>query len=151
LPTITPFLWFNDQAEQAAEFYCSIFKDSKVLNVMGPKKKAMGVTIRIQGQDLILFNGGPQFKFTPAFSLMVTCINQEEVDDLWERLSEGGEVQRCGWVKDKYGLNWQVIPSILTQLMGGPDPAKAARVREAMLRMGKIEIQVLMDAAAKKD
>jgi len=147
MPTLTPFLWFDDQAEQAAQFYSSIFKDSKTSSVMRHGEKVLGVTVRLLGQDLTLFNGGPMFKFTPAMPLFVSCKTQEEVDDYWGRLKEGGEEQPCGWVKDKYGLNWQIVPTILGELLGDPDALKAGRVMQAMLRMKKIDIQVLLKAA----
>jgi predicted 3-demethylubiquinone-9 3-methyltransferase (glyoxalase superfamily) len=137
MPKITPFLWFNDNAEEAMRFYTSIFKNSKILS---PGR------FQIEGQDFIAFNGGPHFKFTPAISLFVDCATQAEVDDLWERLSAGGKKERCGWVTDKFGLSWQIIPAILGDLLDDPDPKKAERVREAMLQMTKIDIEGLKRA-----
>jgi len=132
---ITPFLWFNDQAEQAARFYVSVFPDSQLLSV-----DSQSARFRLAGQEYIAFNGGPYFTLTPAISLFVDCVDQAEVDDLWERLSEGGEKSQCGWVKDRWGLSWQVIPSVLGKWMSDPDPVKAKRVTEAMMQMGKINI-----------
>lgn len=150
---ITPFLWFDDQAEEAMHFYTSIFKSSKVGNVTrygaggpGGEGKVMSATFVLEGQEFFALNGGPQYKFTPAISLFVDCKTQEEVDELWEKLSAGGEKGRCGWLKDRYGLSWQIIPSALGELMRDKDPVKARRVMEAMMKMSKIEIQGLKDA-----
>lgn len=150
---ITPFLWFDDQAEQAAKFYVSIFKRSKITRVTrsgpsGPGAKAavMSVTFRLDGQELIALNGGPHFQFTPAISLFVDCKTQKEVDDLWRRLSQGGEKQRCGWLKDRYGLSWQIIPSALGQLMQDENRQKAGAVMQAMLKMDKLDIAGLRRA-----
>ncbi len=144
---ITPFLWFDTQAEEAMNFYISIFKNSKVLNVSpGPNGIASSVSFELEGQEFMAFNAGPHFKFTEAISFFVDCKTQEEVDDLWEKLSEGGEKSRCGWLKDKFGLSWQIIPSALGELMGDKDPAKAKRVMEAMLQMDKIDIKTLKQA-----
>ena len=145
---ITPFLWFDDQAEEAMRFYVSIFKNSKALSVSpGPNGKAMSVTFELEGQAFMALNGGPQFKFTEALSLFVSCKTQEEVDDLWARLTaDGGEESRCGWLKDKYGLWWQIIPTALIQMMGDSDPVKAKRVVDAMLTMRKIDIKGLQEA-----
>src|SRR6266478_1146362 len=134
---ITPFLWFDGKAEEAMKFYVSIFKNSKILGVN---------RFELDGQEFLVLNGGPQFAFTPAVSFFVNCESQEEVDDLWEKLSEGGEKGRCGWLKDKYGLSWQVIPSDLGKMLGDKDPEKAKRVRNAMLQMNKIEIKGLKQA-----
>ena len=134
---VTPFLWFDSKAEEAAKFYVSIFKNSKLLSP---------TTFQIDGQEFIAFNGGPHFTLTPAISLFVNCETQEEVDELWEKLSEGGEKSRCGWLKDKFGLSWQIIPSILGKLMHDKDPEKAKRVREAMLKMTKLDINGLKRA-----
>jgi predicted 3-demethylubiquinone-9 3-methyltransferase (glyoxalase superfamily) len=134
---VTPFLWFDNKAEEAAKFYVSIFKNAKLLSP---------TTFQIGGQEFIAFNGGPHFTFTPAISLFVNCETQEEVDELWEKLSEGGEKSRCGWLKDKFGLSWQIIPSILGKLMRDKDPEKAKRVREAMLKMSKLDINALKQA-----
>ena len=154
---ITPFLWFNDNAEEALNYYISIFKDSKIINAAyygdagpGPKGTLMTATFQLEGQQFMALNGGPLFKFTEAISLFVNCKTQEEVDDLWERLSAGGEKSRCGWLKDKFGLWWQIIPSALGELMGDKDPVKANRVMEAMLKMDKIDIKKLKDAYNQK-
>jgi predicted 3-demethylubiquinone-9 3-methyltransferase (glyoxalase superfamily) len=144
---ITPFLWFDDQAEQAMRFYVSIFKDSKVLEVSpGPDGKAMSVHFELEGQELIGLNAGPQFKFTEAISLFVDCRDQAEVDLLWAKLSAGGEESSCGWLKDRFGLWWQIVPRALTELMGDPDRAKAKRVVDAMLKMKKIDVAGLQRA-----
>jgi predicted 3-demethylubiquinone-9 3-methyltransferase (glyoxalase superfamily) len=153
--TITPFLWFDNQAEEAANYYVSIFKNSKITTVTwygeagpGPKGTAMTVMFQLDGQDFIALNGGPHFKFTEAVSFSVACTTQEEVDTYWERLSAGGQEGQCGWLKDKFGLSWQVNPTILGQLLSSPDPQKAQRVMEAMLQMKKIDIAALQRAAA---
>ncbi len=150
---ITPFLWFNDQAEEAMNFYVSIFKDSKVGKVNrygdagpGAKGTVMSATFQLEGQEFFALNGGPQFSFTPAISFFVNCETQEEVDELWEKLSAGGQTQRCGWLKDKYGLSWQIIPSALGRMLQDQDAAKATRVMQAMLQMDKIEIEGLQQA-----
>ncbi|MGW6499479.1 VOC family protein [Nonomuraea angiospora] len=145
---ITTFLWFDDQAEEAAGFYTSLFKDSRVLEVTpGPTGAAMVVTFELAGQRFIALNGGPEFKFTEAVSLYVDCDSQEEVDELWAKLTEGGEESQCGWLKDRYGLSWQIIPRRLQELIGDPDPERAQRAVKAMLGMGKIDVQGLEDAA----
>ena len=145
---ITPFLWFDDQAEQAMRFYVSVFKNSKVLSVSpGPNGKAMSVTFELEGQAFMALNGGPQFKFTEAISLFVSCKTQDEVDELWAKLTaDGGEESRCGWLKDKYGLSWQIIPTALMEMLGDADPGKAGRAMEAMLKMNKIDIKALRAA-----
>ena len=150
---ITPFLWFDDQAEEAMNFYVSIFKNSKVGTVTrygeagpGPKGTVMSATFQLDGQDFFALNGGPLFKFTEAISFFVNCETQQEVDELWERLSEGGEKSRCGWLKDKYGLSWQIIPSVLGKMLQAKDAEKAKRVMQAMLQMGKIDIARLQQA-----
>ncbi len=150
---ITTFLWFNDQAEEAINFYVSLFKNSKILSLSrngdggpGPKGSVFVGTFQLEGQEFMALNGGPMFKFTEAVSLYVDCKTQEEVDTLWEKLSEGGEKSRCGWLKDRFGLSWQIIPSALRELMGAKDPVKAQRVMAAMLQMGKIEIKKLEQA-----
>jgi predicted 3-demethylubiquinone-9 3-methyltransferase (glyoxalase superfamily) len=150
---ITPFLWFDNQAEEAANFYVSIFKDSEVVTVTrygdagpGPKGKAMTVVFRLDGQEFIALNGGPQFKFTEALSFSVDCKTQQEVDEFWENLSEGGEESMCGWLKDKYGLSWQIVPTILGKMIADPDPQKSKRVMESMLKMRKIVIDDLRRA-----
>jgi predicted 3-demethylubiquinone-9 3-methyltransferase (glyoxalase superfamily) len=150
---IVPFLWFNDRAEEAVNFYVSLFKDSRVMSVTrhgeagpGPKGSVMMVVFRLEGQDFYALNGGPQFTFSPAISLLVNCETQEEVDELWEKLSEGGEKNQCGWLKDRYGLSWQIVPTILGQLMQGQDPAKSQRVMKALLQMDKLDIARLKQA-----
>jgi predicted 3-demethylubiquinone-9 3-methyltransferase (glyoxalase superfamily) len=150
---ITPFLWFNDKAEEAMNFYTSIFKNSKVGRVTrygeagpGSKGSVMSATFELDGQEFMALNGGPLFTFTPAVSFFVHCETQEEVDELWEKLSEGGQKQRCGWLKDKYGLSWQIIPNALGQMLGDKDPEKSKRVMQAMLQMDKIDIQRLKHA-----
>jgi predicted 3-demethylubiquinone-9 3-methyltransferase (glyoxalase superfamily) len=146
---ITPFLWFNGKAEEAAEFYVSVFKNSKIVSLMGPKGEAMSVTFELEGQQFHALNGGPQFSFTPAISLFVSCETQAEVDDLWTRLlADGGREDRCGWLQDKYGLSWQIIPTILGQLLGNQDREKAGRAMQAMLQMTKIDIAGLKQAVA---
>jgi len=146
---ITPFLWFDGQAEEAMHFYVSVFRNAKVLSVMpGPDGRAMSVSFELEGQPFHALNGGPDFKFTPAISLFVSCETQQEVDELWKKLSEGGSTNQCGWLQDRYGLSWQIIPTALGRLMGDPDRAKAARVMNAMLQMKKIEIAGLERAAA---
>lgn len=146
---ITPFLWFNNSAEEAMRFYTSIFKNSKVGTIMRNGDTVTSVTFQLDGQDFMALNGGPQFKFTEAISLFVTCENQEEVDYFWEKLSEGGEKSRCGWLKDKFGLSWQIIPRILGELLQDKDPKKANNVMNAMLAMDKIDIQILQQAYSK--
>jgi predicted 3-demethylubiquinone-9 3-methyltransferase (glyoxalase superfamily) len=139
---ITPFLWFDTQAEEAMNFYISIFKHSKVLGVTpGPDGRAMSVSFELEGQEFIGLNAGPQFKFNEAISFFVDCETQEEVDELWSKLtSNGGEESMCGWLKDKYGLSWQIIPQGLGQMLNDPDPARAQRVMQAMLKMNKIDL-----------
>jgi len=153
MQTITPFLWFNDNVDEAVQFYTSIFKDTEVLKTVrytdagpGPKGTIMTAVFRLQGQEFIALNGGPIFKFTEAISFVVNCDNQEEVDELWEKLSEGGEKSRCGWLKDKFGLSWQVVPTVLPKLLGGPDAERTKRVMQAMMQMDKIQINVLQEA-----
>jgi predicted 3-demethylubiquinone-9 3-methyltransferase (glyoxalase superfamily) len=154
MPKITPFLWFDTQAEEAARFYISIFKHSKIVNVArygeagpGPKGSAMTVAFRLDGQDFIALNAGPQFTFTEAVSFVVNCETQQEVDDYWRTLTAGGgEESQCGWLKDKFGLSWQVVPTALSTLLGDPDPQKSKRVMEAMLTMRKIDIATLQQA-----
>jgi len=146
---ITPFLWFDDQAEEAMRYYLSIFKSSKELSVTpGPNGKAMSVSFEIEGQRIIGLNAGPQFKFTEAISFYIDCTDQAEVDELWKKLSAGGEESQCGWVKDRFGLWWQVIPSGLVEALGDPDPAKAKRSLDAMLTMKKIDIAAIQRARA---
>jgi predicted 3-demethylubiquinone-9 3-methyltransferase (glyoxalase superfamily) len=150
---ITPFLWFNDNAEEAMNFYVSVFKNSKVGRVTrsgdpgaGGKGKVMSVTFTLEGQEFMALNGGPMYSFTPAISLFVSCETQHEVDELWEKLSEGGSKDRCGWLKDKFGLSWQIIPTALGRLLADPDRAKSQRVLQAMLTMKKIDIEQLQGA-----
>lgn len=145
---IKPCLWFDGKAEEAAEFYASIFPDSSITKVTpGPTGAALVVEFRLAGVDFLALNGGPHFTFNEAISLSIDCRSQPEVDDLWKRLSEGGSEGRCGWVKDRYGLSWQVVPSVLPELLGGPDRSKAARVMEAMLGMNRLDIRTLEEAA----
>jgi predicted 3-demethylubiquinone-9 3-methyltransferase (glyoxalase superfamily) len=155
---ITPFLWFDGNAEEAANFYISIFKNSKMGKISrygdagpGPKGSAMSVTFQIEGQEFFALNGGPQFKFTPAISFFVNCETQQEVDELWEKLSAGGRTDRCGWLQDKFGLSWQIIPTVLGQLLGDKDPQRAKRAMQAMLQMTKIDIKKLQQAAAEAE
>lgn len=150
---ITPFLWFDDQAEEAMKFYVSIFKNAKVLGTTrygeagpGEKGKVMTARFQLEGQDFIALNGGPHFRFSEAISFVVNCETQHEVDELWEKLSAGGETQRCGWLKDKYGVSWQIIPTVLGQLLSDKDAAKSQRVMNAMLQMNKIDIDGLKKA-----
>jgi predicted 3-demethylubiquinone-9 3-methyltransferase (glyoxalase superfamily) len=150
---ITTFLWFDHQAEEAMNFYVSIFKNSKVVSIArfgeagpGPKGTVMSVTFQLEGQDFMALNGGPLFQFTEAISLFVNCETQEEVDELWDKLCQGGEPSRCGWLKDKYGLSWQIIPSALTRMLQDTDPGKSQRVMRAMLQMNKIDIAGLKRA-----
>ena len=146
---ITPFLWFDGQAEEAMNFYVSIFRNSRVLGIMpGPDGKTMSVSFELDGQPFHALNGGPQFTFSPAISLFVSCESQAEVDELWEKLSAGGSPERCGWLRDRYGLSWQIIPTALGRLMGDSDRARAGRVMNAMLQMDRIDIAGLERAAA---
>ncbi|AXK34818.1 VOC family protein [Streptomyces armeniacus] len=153
---ITTYLWFDDQAEEAARHYTSIFDNSRILEIQrygeagpGEPGAVMIVTFELAGQRFIALNGGPQFPFTEAVSLYVDCESQEEVDDLWDKLlSGGGEPTACGWLRDRYGLSWQIIPRRLTDLLTDPDPARAERAMKAMLKMQKIDIQTLEDAAS---
>ena len=161
MKTISPCLWFDDQAETAANFYTSIFKNSKIVDVARypeagqevhgkPAGSAMTVTFELAGQPFIALNGGPQFKFSEAVSLSVDCETQKEVDDYWQKLSEGGEPGPCGWLKDKFGLSWQIVPRLLPEYLQDKDPAKAARVMDAMMKMSKIDIAALKKAYAGK-
>jgi len=155
---ITPFLWFDSQAEEAVNFYVSLFKNSKIVNLARygddgakasgrPKGSVMTIAFQLDGQQFVALNGGPVFTFSPAISLLVNCESQEEVDRLWEKLSAGGEPQQCGWIKDKYGVTWQIVPTVLGALLGDPDAAKAQRVMQAMLQMTRIDINGLRQAA----
>ncbi len=145
---IVPFLWFNGNAEEAMQFYVRIFENSKILGLMkhGEAGAVMSGTFQLEGQKFMALNGGPHFSFTPAVSFFVNCDTQEEVDVLWEKLSEGGEKSRCGWLKDRFGLSWQIIPSILGTLLQDKDAEKANRVMQAMLQMDKIDIEKLKEA-----
>ena len=150
---ITPFLWFDGNAEEATNYYISIFKNSKIVSVTrygeagpGSKGTVMSTIFQLDGQEFFALNGGPHFTFTPAISFFVNCETQEEVDELWEKLSEGGEKQRCGWLKDKYGLSWQVIPADLGKMLQDKDTQKSRSVMKAMLQMDKIDIEGLKQA-----
>lgn len=145
---ISPFLWFDHEAEDAAKFYTSVFKNSRVVSTMpGPDGGVMGVTFMLDGVEFIGLNAGPQFTFNESVSFYVKCKDQAEVDYYWEKLTaDGGEESRCGWLKDKYGLSWQIIPDALQEYLGDPDPKKAARAMQAMLKMQKIDIKKLADA-----
>ena len=153
---ITPNLWFDDQAEEAVNFYTSIFKNSKILNVSrypegapGLAGKVMTAAFELDGQEFMALNGGPQYKFSEAISFLVNCRTQKEVDELWQKLTaNGGEEGPCGWLKDKFGVSWQIIPTALGEMLSDPNPSKAQRVMEAMLKMKKIEIPVLQQAYA---
>ena len=150
---ITTFLWFDNQAEEAINFYVSIFKNSRVGDIVrygdtgpGPKGQVMTAEFQIEGQQFTALNGGPHFKFTEAISLVVNCDTQEEVDKLWEKLSEGGQKVQCGWLKDKFGLSWQIVPTILKDLLKDKDPAKTNRVMQAVMKMTKLDIAQLKAA-----
>ncbi len=151
---ITTFLWFDDQAEEAVNFYTSLFQDAKILEVNrysdagpGPAGQVMVINFQLVGQEFTALNGGPQFKFNEAISLVVNCETQAEVDRLWEKLTaDGGQESMCGWLKDKYGLSWQIVPTALGGLIGGPDPAGAQRAMQAMLQMHKLDIAALQRA-----
>jgi len=150
---ITTFLWFDDKAEEAANFYVSLFKNSKIGAISrygegspGPKGKVMVVTFQLGGQEFMALNGGPVFTFTPAISLLVNCETQAEVDELWGKLSAGGKKDRCGWLTDKYGVSWQIVPTVLGQMMQDKDPEKSRRVMQAMLAMDKLDIARLKQA-----
>jgi predicted 3-demethylubiquinone-9 3-methyltransferase (glyoxalase superfamily) len=153
---ITPFLWFDNQAEEAASFYTSIFTNSRITGVTRydeagakasgrPAGTVMTVAFQLEGQEFVALNGGPHFEFTEAISFVVNCESQEEIDHYWEKLSAGGDVkaQQCGWLKDKYGVSWQIVPRMLGQLLNDPDPAKSRRIMEAVLQMKKIDIETL--------
>jgi len=154
---ITPFLWFDGKAEEAMRFYVSIFKNSKVGAITrygdagpGPKGTVMVVTFQLDGQEFIALNGGPQFTFSPVISFVVNCETQEEVDAFWEKLSEGGEKLQCGWLRDKYGLSWQIVPTVLGEMMQDKDAEKSQRVMKAMLQMTKLDIKRLKQAYAQQ-
>ncbi len=152
---ITPMLWFDHQAEEAARFYTSIFPNSKIGTISrygdsgpGPKGSVMVVAFELDGQPFTALNGGPMFKFTEAISLVVNCADQKELDHYWDRLTEGGSPVQCGWLKDKYGLSWQIVPTVLSELMSGPDPARSQRVMAALMQMVKLDIGQLQQAYA---
>jgi predicted 3-demethylubiquinone-9 3-methyltransferase (glyoxalase superfamily) len=156
---ITPFLWFDNQAEEAVNFYASIFKNSKIgsisrygeagVEVSGrPKGTVMTVAFELEGQEFVALNGGPVFKFSPAISFVVNCKTQEEVDELWENLSDGGKIEQCGWLEDKYGVSWQIVPTVLVEMLNDPDTKKSQRVMETLLQMKKIDIEGLKKAYA---
>src|SRR3954466_14605237 len=147
MQTVTPFLWFDGKAEEAMNFYLSVFKNSTVTNVArGPNGSVMSATFELDGQKFMALNGGPMFSFTPAVSFFVNCDTQQEVDELWEKLSDGGKKERCGWLKDKFGLSWQIIPSALGRMLSDRDPEKSKRVMKAMLQMDKIDVHGLKQA-----
>lgn len=150
---ITPFLWFDQQAEEAMNLYVSLFENSKIGKIArcgeggpGPKGSVISVTFQLEGQDFMALNGGPHFTFSPAISFFVSCQTQAEVDELWEKLSEGGEKLQCGWLKDKFGVSWQIIPAVLGELLQDQDPEKSKRVMQAMLKMHKLDIARLRQA-----
>ena len=152
---ITPWLWFDNEAEEAATFYTSIFQNSRILDVQrygkaGPKPEGtvMTVTFELDGQELVGLNAGPEFTFTEAISLMVSCKDQAEVDYFWDKLTDGGEESQCGWLKDRYGLSWQIVPTRLSELLGDPDPERSSRAMAAMMQMRKIDVATLERAAA---
>jgi predicted 3-demethylubiquinone-9 3-methyltransferase (glyoxalase superfamily) len=153
MPTITPFLWFDNQAEEAVHFYISVFRNSRIVKIFrtedtgpDPRGRVLTITFELDGQRFTALNGGPRFKFTEAISLQVKCTTQEEIDEYWTRLSQEGEEGRAGWLKDRYGLSWQIKPGILGELLNGPDPEGAKRVMEVMIQMKKIEIAKLRNA-----
>jgi len=150
---ISPCLWFDGKAEEATSFYCSVFKNSKIVNTMrygdagpGPKGSVLAVTFELEGQEFMALNGGPQYHFTPAISLFVKCKTQQEVDALWDQLLEGGQAQQCGWLTDKFGVSWQIVPTVLGEMLQDPDPQKSKRVMEAMMGMVRLDIERLKRA-----
>lgn len=153
---ITPFLWFDNQAEEAAKLYCSIFKNSEMGQTVrygdvgpGPKGQVMIVTFKIDGQEFTALNGGPRFRFDEAVSFVINCESQDEMDYYWDSLTaDGGQESQCGWLKDKFGLSWQIVPTIITEMMSDQDPAKAGRVMQAVMQMKRLDLQKLVDAAA---
>jgi predicted 3-demethylubiquinone-9 3-methyltransferase (glyoxalase superfamily) len=156
MPKISPFLWFDNQAEEAMNFYCSIFKNSRPGRVShygdagpGPKGAAMTASFELEGQHFTALNGGPIFKFTEAISFFVDCEDQQEVDYYWSKLIDGGQPSQCGWLKDKFGLSWQIVPRALMQMLSDPDPAKSRRVMQSMLKMSKINVEELERAYAR--
>jgi predicted 3-demethylubiquinone-9 3-methyltransferase (glyoxalase superfamily) len=157
MQTITPCLWFDDKAEEAVNFYTSILKHSRIKGITRygeagaevsgrPKGTVMTVTFQLDGQEFLALNGGPHFTFSPAISFIVNCETQQEVDELWEKLSEGGERQRCGWLKDKYGVSWQIVPTVLGEMLQDKDAEKSAKVMEVLLKMNKLNIKTLKQA-----
>jgi len=154
---ITPFLWYNDNAEEAMNFYLSIFKNSKSISVSrygeagpGPKGSVMSAVFQLDGQVFFALNGGPHYKFTPAISFFVNCETQEEVDELWEKLSEGGKKEKCGWLTDKFGVSWQIVPTLLGKLMNDPDAGRSQNVMKAMMKMTKLDSKLLQEAYDEK-
>jgi len=150
---ITPFLWFDNNLEEAINFYTSIFRNSKITHVSrygdagpGPKGTIMSASFELEGQTFMGLNGGPLFSFSPAISFFVSCNTQKEIDELWDKLSTGGKEDRCGWLKDKFGLSWQIVPPVLGELLNSKEPGKAKRIMEAMLKMGKLDIKTLEEA-----
>ncbi|MEW6737563.1 MAG: VOC family protein [Acidobacteriota bacterium] len=150
---ITPFLWFDNNAEEAINFYTAIFKNSKIISLTrygeagpGPAGTLMSATFQLDGQEFMALNAGPQFKFTEAISFYVNCETQQEVDEFWEKLSAGGEKGRCGWLKDRYGLSWQIVPNVLGKILSDPDPKRSQRVMQALFQMDKIDIKTLQQA-----
>jgi len=157
MPKITPFLWFDNQAEEAARFYTSILPNSRILSTTRygegapmPKGGVMTVVFELDGQRFIALNGGPLFKFNESVSFTVDCKTQQEVDEYWEKLTAGGQESQCGWLKDKYGLSWQIVPTVLGELLSDPDPQKAKRAMQAMLKMKKLDISALKRASAQQ-
>jgi predicted 3-demethylubiquinone-9 3-methyltransferase (glyoxalase superfamily) len=151
---ITPFLWYDNQAEQAAAFYASIFPNSKIVKIVrngeggpGPAGSALTVEFQLDGQSFVALNGGPHFKFSEAISFVVNCSTQEEVDSYWEKLSAGGAEAQCGWLEDKFGLSWQVVPTALPELLANPDPKKSERVMKALMTMKKLDLRALQQAS----
>jgi len=150
---IKPCLWFDGKADEAMNFYMSVFKNSKVVHAIrcgeagpGPKGSLLGATFQLDGQEIMVLNGGPQFQFTPAISLFVNCETQAEIDDYWEKLLAGGKAQQCGWLTDKYGVSWQIVPSVLGELLQGKDAEKSQRAMKAMMQMIKLDIAALKKA-----
>src|SRR5262245_14329420 len=147
MPTITPFLWLDTQAEEAMNFYTAVFKRTKVLSVSRVQGKVMSVQLELEGQKFMALNAGPLYKFTEAISFFVGCETQAEIDDLWGKLTaDGGAPSRCGWVKDKFGLSWQIVPNSLGRMLSTPDPERSSRVRNAMLKMDKLDVAQLQQA-----
>jgi predicted 3-demethylubiquinone-9 3-methyltransferase (glyoxalase superfamily) len=150
---ITPFLWFNNEAEEAVRYYTSVFRNSKMGKVArygkdspGPVGSVMTASFELDGQEFTALNGGPHFKFSEAISFVINCSNQDEIDEYWEKLSAGGETQQCGWLKDKFGLSWQIVPTVLPDLLTGKDATRISRVTQALLKMTKIDIRTLEEA-----